>query len=58
VKKEVEGLRVVQSIPEVGDSKAGLLPAMKSTANLKVNSTLTIANINPATDHDKNSAQK
>jgi U3 small nucleolar RNA-associated protein 25 len=58
VKKEVEGLRVVQSIPEVGDSKAGLLPAMKSTANLKVNSTSTIANINPATDHDKNSAQK
>jgi U3 small nucleolar RNA-associated protein 25 len=36
VKKEVDGLRVVQSVPEVGDSKASLLPAMKSTANLKV----------------------
>lgn len=38
VKKEVDGLRVVQSVPEVGDSKAALLPAMKSTANLKVRS--------------------
>jgi U3 small nucleolar RNA-associated protein 25 len=43
VKKEVDGLRVVQSIPEVGDCKAALLPAMKSTANLKVNSISTIA---------------
>lgn len=34
-KKEVEGLRVVHSIPDVGE-KASLLPAMKSTANLKV----------------------
>lgn len=38
VKKEVDGLRVVQSIPEAGDSKALLLPVMKSTANLKVSS--------------------
>lgn len=58
VKKEVDGLRVVQSIPEVGDSKAALLPAMKSTANLKVNSKSTIANGNTATDHDYNPAQE
>jgi U3 small nucleolar RNA-associated protein 25 len=58
VKKEVDGLRVVQSIPEVGDSKAGLLPAMKSTANLKVSFMSTITTANTATDHDKHSAQE
>lgn len=56
VKKEVDGLRVVQSIPEVGDSKAALLPAMKSTANLKVSFMSTITNANIATDHNKTSA--
>jgi U3 small nucleolar RNA-associated protein 25 len=34
-KKEVDGLRFVQSIPDMGDA-ASLLPAIKSTANLKV----------------------
>lgn len=56
VKKEVDGLRVVQSIPEMGDSKAALLPAMKSTANLKVSFMSTITNANIATDHNKTSA--
>lgn len=34
-KKEVDGLRFVQSIPDMGEA-ASLLPSMKSTANLKV----------------------
>lgn len=34
-KKEADGLRFVQSIPDMGDA-ASLLPAIKSTANLKV----------------------
>lgn len=58
VKKEVDGLRVVQSVPEVGDSKASLLPAMKSTANLKVCSIPKTAEFFSETNTMTNTAQE
>ena len=35
VKKEIDGLRVVQSVPESGNSSPALLPPMKTTGGLK-----------------------
>ena len=36
IKKEVDGLRLVQTTPDVENSSPSLLPVMKNTANLKV----------------------
>ncbi|KAJ6016737.1 hypothetical protein N7451_000116 [Penicillium sp. IBT 35674x] len=35
-KKEVDGLRLVRTVPDMDDGTTSLLPAMKTTANLKV----------------------
>ncbi|KAJ5489649.1 U3 small nucleolar RNA-associated protein 25 [Penicillium diatomitis] len=40
VKKEIDGLRVVQSVPEAGDLKPALFPPMKSTGGLKIKNKL------------------
>ncbi|EPS31809.1 hypothetical protein PDE_06767 [Penicillium oxalicum 114-2] len=40
VKKEIDGLRVVQSVPESGNSSPALLPPMKTTGGLKVKNKL------------------